>query len=109
MRVCPACHSKTGIREIFYGFPAGQPVNDEKYAMGGCCVSDNDPTLKCIECGWKGELKNNIESEKKVIHMVQLQSTEGMSDSDIDEYAKKLWGKLTNNGKGWNENGNSKS
>ena len=32
-----------------------------------------------------------------------------MSDSDIDEYAKKLWGKLTNDGKGWNDNGDSKS
>ena len=41
--------------------------------------------------------------------MVKLESTEGMSDLDIDEYAKKLWGKLTNDGKGWNDNGDSKS
>jgi hypothetical protein len=23
-------------------------------------ISDNDPTLKCIECGWKGEFVNNM-------------------------------------------------
>ena len=49
-----------------------------------------------------------IEDKKKVVHVVKLESTEGMSDSDIDDYAKKLWGKLTNNGKGWNDNGDPK-
>ena len=56
---CPQCSSKTGIREIFYGLPDG-PVDEKKYAVGGCCISDNDPTVKCIECGWKGEFVNNI-------------------------------------------------
>ena len=36
------------------------PVDEEKYSIGGCCISDNDPTLKCIECGWKGEFVNNM-------------------------------------------------
>ncbi len=48
------------------------------------------------------------EDKKEVIHVVKLESTEGMSDSDIDDYAKKLWGKLTNNGKGWSDNGDPK-
>ena len=56
---CPACKSKTGLREILYGLPDG-PVDEKKYAIGGCCISDNDPTVKCIECGWKGEFVNNI-------------------------------------------------
>ena len=61
MKSCPVCKSKTGLREIFYGYPDG-PVDEKKYAIGGCCISDNDPTVKCIECGWKGEFVNNSES-----------------------------------------------
>ncbi len=85
------------------------PVDESKYALGGCCVTDDDPTLKCIECGWKGELRSSKKEKKKVVHMVKLENIEDMSDSDIDEYAKKLWGKLTNDGKGWSDNGDSKS
>ena len=107
MKFCPTCNSSKGLREIIYGMPDG-PVDEARYAIGGCCVSDDDPTLKCIECGWKGEFKNSNKDKKKVVHMVELESTEGMSDSDIDEYAKKLWGKLTNDGKGWSDNGDPK-
>ena len=42
------------------------PVDEEKYSIGGCCISDNDPTLKCIECGWKGEFVNNIGPEPMI-------------------------------------------
>lgn len=59
MKSCPACKSESGLREIFYGYPDG-PVDEKKYAIGGCCISDNDPTVKCIECGWKGEFVNQI-------------------------------------------------
>lgn len=59
MKNCPACKSESGLREIFYGYPDG-PVDEKKYAIGGCCISDNDPTVKCIECGWKGEFVNHI-------------------------------------------------
>jgi len=57
---CPQCSSKAGLREIMYGLPIG-PVDEQKYAIGGCCISDNDPTVKCIECGWKGDFVNNID------------------------------------------------
>ena len=107
MNSCPTCNSSNGLRKIIYGMPDG-PIDEERYAIGGCCVTDDDPTLKCIECGWKGEFKNSNKDKKKVVHMVNLESTEGMSDSDIDEYAKKLWGKLTNDGKGWRDNGDPK-
>jgi hypothetical protein len=40
--------------------------------------------------------------------MVELKSTVNMSDAERDEYAKTLWRKLTNNGKGWDD-GDSKS
>ncbi len=108
MKPCPSCQSKSGVRKILYGMPDG-PVDENKYASGSCCVTDDDPTLKCIECGWKGEFSASKKDKKKVIHIVKLESTEGMSDADIDEYAKKLWGKLTNDGKGRSDNGDSQS
>ena len=46
---CPQCSSKSGLREIFYGLPDG-PVDEKKYAIGGCCISDNDPTVKKAVC-----------------------------------------------------------
>lgn len=105
--ICPNCGTNKDVREIFYGLPEG-PMDESKYAIGGCCVSESEPTLRCITCGWNSEFKNQIPYQKKTVHMVQLESMENLSDAEIDEYAKTLWGKLTNNGKGW-DYGNSKS
>ena len=91
---CPQCSSKTGIREIFYGLPDG-PVDEEKYAIGGCCISDNDPTVKCIDCGWKGEYVDNMPGSKREIKTVELADISKMSDKEIDAYALKTWGLLT--------------
>jgi hypothetical protein len=102
---CANCGTNKDVREILYGFPEG-PVDESKYAIGGCCVSESDPTLLCVSCGWEGEFKNQIPYQEKTVHMVELKPTTNMSDSEIDEYAKTLWSKLTNNGKGW-ESGNS--
>ena len=91
---CPQCSSKSGFREIFYGLPDG-PVDEKKYAIGGCCISDNDPTVKCIECGWKGEYVNNMPDTNKVIKVVELKDISKMSDEEIDAYAKETWKKIT--------------
>ena len=56
---CPKCDSETGLREILYGLPA-EPVDESKYVIGGCCISENDPTLACKNCGWEGEFINNL-------------------------------------------------
>ena len=94
MKSCPLCKSKTGVRKIFYGLPDG-PVDSEKYAIGGCCISDNDPTLKCIECGWKGEFVDNMNGWKRGTKFVELADISKMSDVDIAAYAKKTWSLLT--------------
>jgi hypothetical protein len=44
------------IAEILYGLPAFSPslrqeLRENKIVLGGCCVTGNDPTWKCIECG----------------------------------------------------------
>ena len=95
MKYCPTCNSSSGLREIIYGMPDG-PVDEEMYAIGGCCVSDNDPTLKCINCGWKGENVNNAPGLGREIRMVELQDISKMNDAEIDSYAKQIWQKLAN-------------
>ena len=95
MKSCPTCNSSSGLREIIYGMPDG-PVDEEMYAIGGCCISDNDPTLKCIDCGWKGENVNNAPGLGKEIRMVELQDISKMNDAEIDSYAKQIWQKLAN-------------
>jgi hypothetical protein len=56
-KVCPKCGSKSGIREIIYGLP-DEPSDDCKFVLGGCCISDQDPTSTSIECGWEGDYED---------------------------------------------------
>ena len=95
---CPKCSSKSGLREIFYGLPDG-PVDEKKYAIGGCCISDNDATVKCIECGWKGEYVDNMKGWKRGANFVELEDISKMSEEEIDAYAKKTWSLLTQENK----------
>jgi hypothetical protein len=106
MKSCPTCNSSKGLREIIYGMPDG-PVDEARYAIGGCCVSDDDPTLKCIKCGWEGENVNNAPGLGTEIRMAELQDISKMSDSEIDSYAKQIWQKLAKPKKGIDD-GNSK-
>ena len=50
---CPRCGGKNGLREILYGLPDGPP-DPMVYRLGGCCLSDDDPELICVSCGWQG-------------------------------------------------------
>jgi hypothetical protein len=95
MKSCPTCNSSSGLREIIYGIPDG-PVDEGIYAIGGCCVSDNDQNLKCVDCGWKSESVNNTPDLGKEIQMVELQDIAKMNDAEIDSYAKQIWQKLAN-------------
>jgi len=60
MNKCPNCNSLTGLREILYGMPDG-PIDESKYSAGGCCISERDATLTCVECEWEGGFVDNIE------------------------------------------------
>jgi hypothetical protein len=95
---CPKCSSRSGLREISYGLPDG-PVDEEKYAIGGCCISDNDPTVKCIECGWEGEYVDNMKGWKRGTKFVELEDISRMSEEEIDAYAKRAWHLLTQDNK----------
>lgn len=113
MKKCPACKSKTGLRKIAYGMPIFQDgiaatMDESKDVLGGCCVSDNDPTLKCIECYWKGEYVNNASGLGKEIQVVELRDISKMSDPEIKSYAKEIWQKLAKPSKG-DDGGSSES
>ena len=51
---CPKCGS-LDVVPIFYGLPGGPEVMEAakkgKIALGGCCVTDNDPQKRCKACG----------------------------------------------------------
>ena len=56
-RKCPEC-GKAPIASILYGMPAfdedlEQKMNEGRIALGGCCVSDDDPAWECTNCGLK--------------------------------------------------------
>ena len=53
-RKCPQCGSSR-IANILYGMPEFSPefekrIEDGKIALGGCCISNDDPVWKCVEC-----------------------------------------------------------
>jgi len=51
---CPQCGSAK-IANILYGLPIFSPELDKslkegEITLGGCCISDDDPTWICTEC-----------------------------------------------------------
>jgi hypothetical protein len=51
---CPRCDS-TAVLPIIYGLPAEELRREAeagKVALGGCSVTDNDPSRVCDDCGW---------------------------------------------------------
>jgi hypothetical protein len=62
-QICPSCDSEKGIREILYGMP-NEPIDESKYAIGGCCITGRDPIWACVDCGWSGWSLKNDEGTK---------------------------------------------
>jgi hypothetical protein len=61
MNHCPNCGSHNGVKEIIYGLPS-QPINDDDYVLGGCCITDSDPTKVCRECDFEWDFVNHLTS-----------------------------------------------
>lgn len=52
---CPRCGAKT-VARILWGFPylteaLEKDMEAGRVVLGGCCVSDDDPTWSCTTCG----------------------------------------------------------
>ena len=67
--ICPNCKG-TNVAEIMYGLPSQEFLeelkkkeNKEKYRLGGCCISNNDPKYSCNECGFLFGLREDDEYE----------------------------------------------
>lgn len=57
---CPSCLSDQIVRTILWGMPYEEPDPSE-FVMGGCCVEEDMPEMRCIKCGWQGSA---LEAEK---------------------------------------------
>ena len=53
---CPKCSEMGKVNEILYGMPL-RDYNQEKYVLGGCCITDNDPEIQSTACDWIGMLE----------------------------------------------------
>ena len=51
---CPQCAQKGNLQRIIYGMPDPETFDFEKYAVGGCVVEENQPDVRCRDCGWSG-------------------------------------------------------
>jgi len=66
---CPDCKG-TNVAEIMYGLPSqkfmeelDKDENKDKYQLGGCCISDDDPAFSCNECGYMFGLRKHYEDD----------------------------------------------
>lgn len=51
--LCPVCGS-TRVVPIAYGYPGSELTRDAEkglMVLGGCCVSETNPTRTCRDCG----------------------------------------------------------
>ena len=51
---CPSCYSPR-IAKIVYGYPdyddkMAEDISEERIVLGGCCVTEDDPDYKCVDC-----------------------------------------------------------
>jgi len=67
--ICPNCKG-TNVAEIMYGLPSQEFLeelkkkeNKEKYRLGGCCISNNDPKYSCNDCRFLFGLREDDEYE----------------------------------------------
>lgn len=50
---CPSCSEMGGLKKIIFGMPSSD-FDQGRFISGGCLVSEEDPEIGCVECGWEG-------------------------------------------------------
>ena len=76
---CPNCASERGIREILYGMPSEEP-DPAVYLIGGCLVEPNQPSHRCITCGWE-RVKNRFVYDEEEVLGITFAKVENQRDS----------------------------
>jgi len=51
---CPQCKTVGKLKKIVFGMP-GEDFDFEKYIVGGCVITGDDPEIGCAECRWEGK------------------------------------------------------
>jgi len=49
---CPNCQTSKSVRKLLYGFPE-LPIDENKFELGGCVISKDNPTHTCKNCGYE--------------------------------------------------------
>ena len=65
-RKCPECSAK--LLRIVFGMPGIELFEDaeqRKIILGGCCVTFNDPTWGCPDCGWEYTPPRELTDDEK--------------------------------------------
>ena len=57
---CPKCGSKS-VAQLLYGMPAfsdqlKKAIDEGRIALGGCCITGDDPQYRCNDCGHKFDI-----------------------------------------------------
>jgi hypothetical protein len=76
---CPKCKTASGVREILYGMPSEEPDPDV-FIVGGCLVERNQPTHRCITCGWQ-RIKNRFVYDDEDLVGITIIKTEDIEGS----------------------------
>lgn len=53
---CPQCSEIRGLKKIIFGMPSAD-FDHDRFIAGGCLVSEVNPEVGCVKCGWEGSLK----------------------------------------------------
>lgn len=64
---CPRCGSLE-IVPIMYGLPGPEMMeaaNQGRIALGGCCVTDDDPQKECKACGTRFDFQQLQDSSRR--------------------------------------------
>lgn len=65
--ICPSCNESTGV-DIVYGEPSIQLAEQAELgeiALGGCSVEPNQPTYRCMSCGFEWDRARQFEEAKQ--------------------------------------------
>lgn len=56
---CPSCAIVGGLKRIVFGMPTKE-FDFERFISGGCCISEDDPEIGCVNCGWAGKRRELV-------------------------------------------------
>ena len=56
---CPSCGGVGVLKKIVFGMP-DKDFDHNRFISGGCCVTEDDPEIGCVQCDWAGKRKDLV-------------------------------------------------